>query len=50
MLCEALGLNVLDSHTNQVVDQGEDIKITFAYILKCLSLYPLKSEIYKNWN
>jgi len=50
MLCEALELNVLDSHTNQVVDQGEEIKITFAYILKCLSLYPLKHEMYQIWN
>lgn len=50
MLCEALGLNVLDSNSSQVVDQGEDIKITFAYILKCLSLYPLQNEIYSNWN
>lgn len=50
MLCEALGLDVLDSNSSQVVDQGEDIKITFAYILKCLSLYPLQNEIYQNWN
>lgn len=50
MLCEALKLNVLDSHTNQVVDQGENIQITFAYILKCLSLYPLQNEMYQNWN
>ncbi|MEG2444822.1 MAG: hypothetical protein RSA22_08810 [Acinetobacter sp.] len=50
MLCEALGLDVLDSNSSQVVDQGEDIKLTFAYILKCLSLYPLQNEIYKNWN
>lgn len=50
MLCAALELNVLDSHTNQVVDQGEEIKITFAYILKCLSLYPLKHEMYQIWN
>lgn len=50
MLCKALKLNVLDSNTSQVVDQGEDIKITFAYILKCLSLYPLQNEMYQNWN
>ncbi|MFH7765051.1 hypothetical protein [Acinetobacter sp. BSP-28] len=50
MLCEALGLNVLDTYTNQIADQGEDIQITFAYILKCLSLYPLQNEIYQNWN
>ena len=50
MLCEALGLDVLDSNSSQVVDQGEDIQITFAYILKCLSLYPLQNEIYQNWN
>lgn len=50
MLCEALGLDVLDSSSSQTVDQAEDIKITFAYILKCLSLYPLKHEIYSNWN
>lgn len=50
MLCEALGLDVLDSNSSQVIDHGEDIKITFAYILKCLSLYPLKHEIYHNWN
>ncbi|WP_313484132.1 hypothetical protein [Acinetobacter variabilis] len=50
MLCKALELNVLDSHTNQVVDQAEDIQITFAYILKCLSLYPLNHEMYQNWN
>lgn len=50
MLSEALGLNVLDTYTNQIADQGEEIKVTFAYILKCLSLYPLKHEIYSNWN
>jgi len=50
MLCEALGLDVLDSNSNQVVDQGENIQITFAYILKCLSLYPLQNEMYQNWN
>ena len=50
MLSEALGLNVLDTYTNQIADQGEDIQITFAYILKCLSLYPLENEIYQNWN
>lgn len=50
MLSEALGLNVLDTYTNQIADQGEDIKVTFAYILKCLSLYPLKNELYSNWN
>ena len=50
MLCEALGLNILDSNSSQVVDQGEDIKVTFAYIIKCLSLYPLKHDIYNNWN
>lgn len=50
MLCEALGLDILDSNSSQVVDQGEDIKVTFAYILKCLSLYPLRNEIYSNWN
>jgi hypothetical protein len=50
MLSEALGLNVLDTYTNQIADQGEDIKVTFAYILKCLSLYPLQNEIYQNWN
>lgn len=50
MLCEALGLDVLDSNSSQVVDQDEDIQITFAYILKCLSLYPLENEIYQNWN
>lgn len=49
-LCEALGLNVLDCNSSQVVDQGENIQITFAYILKCLSLYPLQNEIYQNWN
>lgn len=50
MLCEALGLDILDSNSSQVVDQGENIQITFAYILKCLSLYPLQNEIYSNWN
>ena len=50
MLCEALGLEVLDYNTSQMADQGEEIKVTFAYILKCLSLYPLKEDIYKNWN
>lgn len=50
MLSEALGLNVLDTYTNQIVDQGENIQITFVYILKCLSLYPLQNEIYQNWN
>ncbi|MFH7806445.1 hypothetical protein [Acinetobacter sp. BSP-53] len=50
MLCEALGLQVLDSHSSQMADQGEEIKVSFAYILKCLSLYPLKEDIYKNWN
>ncbi|MDN5556891.1 MAG: hypothetical protein L0G58_09785, partial [Acinetobacter sp.] len=50
MLSEGLGLNVLDTYTNQIADQGEDIKVTFAYILKCLSLYPLKNELYSNWN
>ena len=50
MLSKALGLNVLDTYTNQIADQGEDIKVTFAYILKCLSLYPLKHDIYNNWN
>lgn len=50
MLCEALGLDVLDSNSSQMVDQGEEIKITFAYILKCLSLYPLQNEVYQNWN
>ena len=50
MLCEALGLDILDSNSSQVVDQGENIQITFAYILKCLSLYPLQNEMYQNWN
>ncbi|KAB1857835.1 hypothetical protein F4W09_03590 [Acinetobacter tandoii] len=50
MVCEALGLKVLDYNTSQMADQGEEIKVTFAYILKCLSLYPLKEDIYKNWN
>lgn len=50
MLCEALGLEVLDYNTSQIADQGEEIKVSFAYILKCLSLYPLKENIYKNWN
>ena len=50
MLCEALGLEVLDYNTSQMADQGEEIKVTFAYILKCLSLYPLKEDIYKSWN
>lgn len=50
MLCEAFGLDVLDSNSSQVVDQGENIQITFAYILKCLSLYPLQNEMYQNWN
>lgn len=49
-LCEALGLEVLDYNTSQIADQGEEIKFSFAYILKCLSLYPLKEDIYKNWN
>ena len=34
MLCEALELDILDSNSSQVVDQGENIQITFAYILK----------------
>ena len=50
MLCEALELDILDSNSSQVVDQGENIQITFAYILKCLSLYPLQNEMYQNWN
>lgn len=50
MLSEALGLDVLDSNSSQVVDQAENIQITFAYILKCLSLYPLQNEMYQNWN
>ena len=50
LLCDALELKVLDTYTNQIADQGEDIKVTFAYILKCLSLYPLKHDIYNNWN
>lgn len=50
MLCEALEIDILDSNLSQVVDQVEDLKITFAYILKCLSLYPLKHDIYHNWN
>ncbi len=50
MLCEALKLDILDSNSSQVVDQGENIQITFAYILKCLSLYPLQNEMYQNWN
>lgn len=50
MLCEALGSDILDSNSSQVVDQGENIQITFAYILKCLSLYPLQNEMYQNWN
>ncbi|RYL24613.1 hypothetical protein [Acinetobacter piscicola] len=50
MLCEALGLDILDNNSSQVVDQGENIQITFAYILKCLSLYPLQNEMYQNWN
>ena len=47
MLCEALELDILDSNSSQVVDQGENIQITFAYILKCLSLYPLQNEMYQ---
>lgn len=43
MLCEALRLDILDSNSSQVIDQGENIQITFAYILKCLSLYPLQN-------
>jgi len=50
MLSEVLGLDVLDSNSSQVVDQAENIQITFAYILKCLSLYPLQNEMYQNWN
>ena len=50
MLCEALELDILDSNSSQVFDQGENIQITFAYILKCLSLYPLQNEMYQNWN
>ena len=50
MLCEALELDILDSNSSQVVDQSENIQITFAYILKCLSLYPLQNEMYQNWN
>ena len=38
MLSEVVGLDVLDSNSSQVVDQAENIQITFAYILKCLSL------------
>ena len=34
MLSEVLGLDVLDSNSSQVVDQAENIQITFAYILK----------------
>ena len=50
MLADALGLSVLDSHSNQFTEKIENIKITFAYQLKCLALYPLKGEIFENWN
>lgn len=50
LLCDALGLQVLDSHSSQMADQAEEFKLSFAYILKCLSLYPLKQDIYNNWN
>lgn len=50
LLCDALGLQVLDSHSSQMADQAEEFKLSFAYILKCLSLYPLKEDIYKYWN
>lgn len=42
ILCEAFGLDILDSSSSQAIDQIEDIKITFTYVLKCLSLYPKK--------
>lgn len=50
LLCDALGRQVLDSHSSQMADQAEEFKLSFAYILKCLSLYPLKEDIYKYWN